>query len=380
MLKDFLKDNIYPLAVACGGIIGVGFLSLPYIALKSGIWTLFFYFVVLGFAVIVLNRIFAQISLNAPDFKRFPGFAKHYLGKKWEFIAFICTIVSFFGVLLVYILVGSSFLGNIFQPIFGGDIIIYQLIYFALAGVVVFFGINVISKLEPLVLSFLFLSIICVFVAGFGKIELVNLFSFPKIDLRNFFLPYGPVLFSLWGIGLIPEVEEMIRNKKHLLGRIVSLSVVIVAVFYILFTVLVFGITGSSTTQTALLGIKNILGNWASVALIFAGFLATFSAFIMQGTVLKEVFQYDMGIKHWQAFVLACFIPLVLLLLGLDSFIGLISFLGGVVFGIFGFMILLMYKKIPAYKTASVFKKVGINFLSLIFILGVIYEIIYSIR
>ncbi|MDP2741348.1 MAG: hypothetical protein Q8O66_01510, partial [bacterium] len=63
---------------------------------------------------------------------------------------------------------------------------------------------------------------------------------------------------------------------------------------------------------------------------------------------------------------------LVLFLLGLNSFIGLISFIGGVLLGIDGILILLMYKKIGG-------KKKVIYPLVLIFLLGIIYEIAYFV-
>jgi hypothetical protein len=60
-------------------------------------------------------------------------------------------------------------------------------------------------------------------------------------------------------------------------------------------------------------------------------------------------------------------------LLGLNSFIPLISLIGGVLLGIDGILILLIYKKIGG-------KNVIIYPLSLVFLLGVIYELIYFIK
>jgi len=59
--------------------------------------------------------------------------------------------------------------------------------------------------------------------------------------------------------------------------------------------------------------------------------------------------------------------------LGVKNFISLISFLGGVFLGIDGVLMLLMYRKIKPKKAKLVW------FLSLIFIGGIIYEIIYTL-
>jgi amino acid permease len=109
MLEDLFKDYIYPVAVFAGGMIGVGFLSLPYIAEKSGIWLILGYFLVLTALIIAINIIFCEISLKTPDFKRFPGFVGHYLGKWAQFFTMISVILGTFGVLLVYLLIGDNF-------------------------------------------------------------------------------------------------------------------------------------------------------------------------------------------------------------------------------------------------------------------------------
>ena len=81
MFKNLFHDYIYPVAVFCGGMIGVGFMSLPYVALKSG-WALMLgYFLIVVGIVLVVNLIFAEISLKTPDHKRFPGFVGYHLGK-----------------------------------------------------------------------------------------------------------------------------------------------------------------------------------------------------------------------------------------------------------------------------------------------------------
>jgi len=371
-MRNLFKDYIYPIAVFSGGMVGVGFLSLPYIAMKAGIWLTLIYFLVLTALIIVIDLIFAEISLKTPDFKRFPGFVGHYLGKYAEALAILATVFGTLGVLLVYLLVGGNFLASALQPFLHGNIFTYTLIYFLIASVIVYFDIKIISKVEFWVLILLFASLVFIFFQGFTQIKLSNIFI-PASGVTNFFLPYGALLFSLWGIGLIPETEEMIRGKKKNLKIIIIISTLIVSIFYLLFIFLILGISGNGTTQTAIDGLRKFLGGTALSVALLAGALATLTAFIAQGTILKKVLIYDLKIKHWQAFVMTCFTPLILLLLGFNSFIPLISFIGGVLLGIDGILILLMYKKTGG-------KNIIIYPLSLVFLLGLIYEIIYFIK
>ena len=374
MFKNLFKNYIYPVAVFLGGMVGVGFLALPYIAMQAGIWLMLLYFLIITVLIIVIDLIFSKISLKTPDFKRFPGFVDYHLGKwGWAF-AMVSTILGLFGVLLVYLIVGGQFLTAVFQPLFSGNILTYTLVYFFVASIIMYFDIKVISRTEFWVIALLFVSFLCIFIGGFSQIKLSNIFiSNFKLQISNFFLPYGALLFSLWGVGLIPEIEEMLIGKKKSLKKVVIISTVMASFFYLLFVFLILGITGKQTTQTALAGLKTFLPNLlVSVALLF-GVLATFAAFITQGIILKKTLMFDLKIKRNHAFIMTCFTPLILLLLGLNFFIPLISLIGGVFLGINGILILLMYKKIGG-------KNIIIYPLSLVFLLGLVYEIIYFIK
>ena len=374
MVKNIFKNYIYPIVVFSGGMIGVGFLSLPYIAMQSGIWVVLLYFLILTVLVLAINSIFCQVSLKTPDFKRFPGFAGYYLGSGARIFMLFSWILGTIGVLLAYLLVGGQFLSSVFQPLFSGNVLTYVLIYFFAVSIIIYFDISIVAKAEFGVLALLFLTLIFIFVEGFSSIKLGNIFvvSAP-FNSAKLFLPYGPLLFSLWGIGLIPETEEMLIGNKKRLKTVVTVSTIIVSVFYLLFIFLILGITGGQTDQAALNGLKSFLpGVLFSVAL-FVGTLATFIAFITQGTILKKILVFDLKIKHWQAFVMTCCPPLILYLIGVKSFLPLLSFIGGVLLGIDGIFVLLMYKKIGG-------KNIIIYPLSLVFLLGVVYEIIYFVK
>ena len=380
IFANFFKKYIYPISAIAGSIIGVGFFSLPYIAMKSGIWLTLAYFFILIIIVAIIHLIFTEISLKTPDFKRFPGFVGHYLGKRIKLFSFFSTIISSYGVLLAYLIVGSEFLKNIFQPYFGGEYFLYIIIYFLFVNFIVWFGIKTVSKTEFLILLLLFLSILFIFIKGFNHINFLNLFINKQINFSNFFLPYGPILFSLWGVSLIPEAEEMIKQNKKIIKqnkkiikKIVLFATIIPAVFYLFFTFLILSITGSQTTESALIGLKQILGENFMMIVFLAGMFATITAYIAHALTLKKVFSYDLKIKDRHAFIFTCFVPLILFLLGINSFIGIISFLGGILLGIDGILILFMYKKIGG-------KKMIIYPLSVIFLLGIIYQIIYFVK
>lgn len=373
MSKDFFKQYVYPVATLAGSIIGVGFLSLPYITLKVGTWPMLFYFAILIPLVVFIHVIFGMICLKTPDFKRWPGFIGFYFGDNIKKIMSIFIISGSFGVFLIYLIIGSQFLTSIFSPIFGGGQLNYLLLYFILASLLIYFGIKAVSKFEFWALFLLAASLFVILINGFGRINLDNILIPFAGRFSNLFLPYGAILFSLWGTGLIPETEEMITGRKDTLKKIIMISTLIPATIYLFFTFLVLAISGASTTESALIGLRYFLGGPVISIALFIGVITTFTCFISQGLLLKKVFMYDMGLKEFPAWLITCFVPLILFLLGLNSFITLISFVGGVLLSIEGILILLIYKKIGG-------KKIIVYPLALFFILGIIYSVVYFIK
>ncbi|MFH1967879.1 MAG: aromatic amino acid transport family protein [bacterium] len=372
--KSLLKNYIYPVATISGTIIGVGFFSLPYIALRVGMGLMLFYFVVLTFLVIIIHLIFGEISLKTPDFKRLPGFVKYHLGKWPSRISLITSSAGLFGLLLVYLVVGSSFLTSLLSPWFGGSQLHYALIYFVAAVFLIYFGIKIISKVELAVICILLIGLVFMFIKGFSEINLQNIsFKGSATGFKNLFLPYGPIIFSLWGTGIIPETEELLGKNKKTIKKVIVIATLIPAIIYLLFMFGVLSISGPETSESAFLGLEKFLGPNVVAIGFLVGILTTFVGFIISGLTLRKLLVYDLKVKNFYALVITCSVPLILFLAGLNSFIYLISFIGGVILGIDGIFILLMYRKING-------KKLVIFPLFFVFLAGIIYQVIYFVK
>lgn len=372
IIMTFLRLIIFPIATLTGTIIGVGIFSLPYIASKIGFLAMTLYLLVLGFMVIMVHVFFAEVSLATPDKKRLPGFARVHLGKAAEKLAAITFITGSFGSLLAYLIIGGEFLGNLLLPYFGGNIFFWTIVYFALGLSFVYFGIKSIKTIEFWGVISFFVILFFLFGKSQTFLNLQNIFL--PFNSNYLFLPYGPILFSLWGASLIPEIEEMMGRNKKWLKSVIVISMLISMIFYFLFTFLILGVTGSSATESALTGLKNILDQDAVIIGFFFGLIATFTSFITVGLTLKNVFHYDLKMNNKFACLVTFLVPLLLFLIGVNKFIPVISFIGAFALGIEGTLILLMYRKIKNKN-----KKNGARFFILpfifIFILGIIYAI-----
>jgi amino acid permease len=359
----------------CNTIIGVGIFGLPFVAVKVGLPTMLAYFAVLGVLVAIIHLMFCELSLKTPDYKRLPGFCKIYLGDWAKSLALVTNIIGFFGILVAFMIVGGEFLYQFVSPLLGGPQIVYNFVYYICGAVLILFGIDIVSRVGLWGLGMFFAIFTVLAVKGIPYYAAGNLWTHIG-TAKDFFLPYGAVLFALWASSSIPEIEEMLgrNNRKDLLKPVVVTASVLALVTYILFIIVIVGVTGPGTTDNAFVGLGNVLGHSAVGLFYLFGLVTSFTSFIIVGLTLKKMLTYDMRIEKRVAWWLVAVVPMFLFMSGFKNFIDIFSLVGGVFLGLDGILILLMYKKIRPDRELLV------NPLLTIFIGGIIYELVYYLK
>ena len=254
----------------------------------------------------------------------------------------------------------------------------YVFFYFVIGACLIFFGIKAIAQVQFWGLILFFIILFAIFSRGNQFFSSENVFNQP--DYSYFFLPYGVVLFSLWGVALIPEIEEMLAEKKKIISKVIPVAIFIPVIVYLFFAYFILGITGSRTTDVALTGLSNVLDNGVVILALCFGTLTTFTTFIALGLTLKKVLWYDLKLSKNLAWFITCFSPFLLFLLGFKEFVFIISFIGAVFLGIEGILILMMYKKALPNNKSTFLKKKLVLPLILILLGGIVYQIIYFIK
>ncbi len=367
------KSFIGALSVFIGTIVGVGIFGLPYIALKSGFLLVIIYFLFLSIVAIFIHWLYAKVCLGTDGVHRFPGYIRQYLGKTWEKVSFLNLGVGLTGALLAYLIVGGEFLKLLFSNWFGGNSLIYSLIFFSFGSYLIFKGIKSVSQIETWLIIALFVLLFVFFIKTF---PFINTDYFAAVNPKNFFLPYGVILFSLWGSALVPEVKEMLKGDGIALKKLIIFGIIISTLIYLFFIYIIFGSCGNSTSKEAISGLSIVLGdNIIKFGFIF-GVLACFTSFIALGLTLKKVFWYDFGFSKNLSWFIACFLPLFLFLIGLREFIEIIGFIGAVAIGIEGILVVFLYKQFLKQKYSYKMNPVY-YLLSMLFILGIVFEIFY---
>lgn len=356
-------------------MIGVGFFSLPYLASRLGFWTMVVYLFAMAAIAIIIHLIFSRLVLKAPDYSRFPGFVGFYLGKNWKKIGFLTSTIGMLGAMLAYLIIGGEFLANIFSPVFGGSYTIYILIYFFIGAALIFSGIRIVEKIELWGLVLFIVALVFIFIKGLPVFDVSNLFMVhsQSFNVHNLFLAFGPILFSFWGISVVPEMEEQLKDNKQQLKKVIPAGILTALVVYLVFIIVVYGICGRYVTPDALSGLKMFLTRDALIVGFLFGIIATFTSFISIGLTLKKIFKYDLKIPEILSWFIACFVPLAFFFIGFKNFIQVIGFVGGIVLSLDGILICLMYQRLRRTKKAKTLTSI----LALVFILAIICEIKY---
>jgi len=381
-MKD--KKFYFALATLIGTIVGAGVFGIPYVISKSGIILGLFYFLILGGAVLLLHLFFGEIVLRTKEKHRLVGYSQKYLGNWGKILITISTILGATGALLAYIIIGGNFLKILFSPWLNLDSFYFSLFFWLILVYFIFRGIKLIAPTELLTNLIFFL---IVFLIIFFALPKINFQNFTLINLPNFFLPYGVILFALAGWTAIPEIGEILKTaeERGKYKKVIISTTLIVVFFYLLFTLTVVGVSGDRTSPEALQGLIPLLGQ----KIIFFGALAAVitlaDSFLVIGLYLRNTLIYDYKFPKWISTSFSTGLPLILFLVGFRGFVETIGFVGTLIGVIEGIIIVLIFKKIkklgnrePEYSLKL--PSFLLYFLIAIFILGAISQISYYLK
>jgi len=161
-------------------------------------------------------------------------------------------------------------------------------------------------------------------------------------------LPYGVILFSLVGWNAIPGVVNILAEKKNL-KKVILQAMIICLGFYLLFGLLVSGVTGINTSPEAFQGLIPFLGQKIMLLGAIFGIFTISTSFLTLANYLKNTLIFDFNISYFISFSLVAFIPLILFLVGIRQFIWVIAFIGTFMGLVDGTVISLIYKKAKKY-------------------------------
>jgi amino acid permease len=331
------------LGMMLGMIVGAGIFALPYVFSRAG----FFWGIILfGAAFLItlfLSNLYGEIAYYTRGKHRYTGYVNIFLGRPAKHLAFLTTIASYYGSLLIYGLLGGLFLFNVFGNL---SVFKFSLIFFSIAAVISWLNIEKVSSLNFYLTLPIFGFIIYLIFIAFPYIKIANFTGGNFVFNSDWFLPYGVWIFALGGFAALPETRDIFSKSplKHF-KRVIFLSLAVSAIFYFFFIFSVLGANGQFTTKDALSGLLNILGKEAFLIGSLIGFFAVFTSYIALAFDMKCIFNYDYKISPVFAWLLAVIPPIILFLAGIDDVVKLLEIIGAVGLGILGVFIILMRRR-----------------------------------
>lgn len=323
-------------AILIGTTIGAGIFGIPYVVAKAGFLIGLIHLFVLGAVVLLINLYTGEIALRTKKRHMLAGYAEKYLGKFGKTAMALTAIFGIFGALIAY-LIGE---GQALSAIFGNNPLIFSLIFFVIVSTIIWFDLKAVARSELLISGIMLMVALLVAVISAPHVNIENLKPF---DFSKFFLPYGVILFAFLGAAAVPEMrgqlEKMKERKK--LKKAIVIGTSIPFIVYLIFALIVIGVTGIETTEVATVGLGKAIGGYMVLFGNIFAVLAMTTSFIALGLAMKWMLHYDYGINKKLSWALTCFIPLAIFLAGARSFIGVIGLTGAVAGGIEGILLVM---------------------------------------
>ena len=323
-----------------GGMVGAGIFGLPYAIAQAGFGIGLAELIGLGAMHMILFLALSDMILNTPGTPRLSGVIEFYLGKHWSWIAGLLFFFSACGALLAYTILGGTFAHAIFSSVLPASITAYQYGFFAIAAFFLVGGIGIVSRMESWFVPFFFLMVCLIGIISLPFVQSKDLLSFYP---EHASIPFGVILFAMAGFGIVPELSALLRSRRATLRKSIVWGSLAVTTLYIVFAMIVMAVSDGHVSPDAFGGLAPMLGNGILVAGSTLGMLSVFSSFLLLGTELINMLTFDYKKRFLVSWAGTVLIPFVAFLLGMRNFIEVIGWIGGVLGGGLGLILLAAY-------------------------------------
>ena len=331
------------ISMIVGNSIGTGIIAVPYLAVRNSMWDVV-WMVAFAYSVnVILHLIIAELSYNNGGVqlvKSFEGELFH--GKMKKIFSWIMFVV--YG---LAIMVGVS--GNInggaqiFVNWFGLPLWAAQLIYYLIAGSVVFMGMKAVGIAQKYSVALL-LVIVAVMTAGTFLHPRNTLYTAP-FHINNLLALYSMVVFATSANQAVIQVVKGLNGDSKRIRKTIFTGFGLSSLFVLVVTLTVLlGTKGAVDKELAYMQLGESIGGWA---LILAGIFSLFAlltTFWSNTLALRDVVHEQVGTGNRVSWLIATVPCILFAVFGVSSFIVLTRIMSGVVV-LVSIMLVLTYGK-----------------------------------
>lgn len=356
------------ISMIVGNSIGTGIIAVPYLAVRNSMWDVVWMVAFAYIVNVILHLIIAELSYNNGGVqlvKSFEGELFH--GKMKKIFSWIMFVV--YG---LAIMVGVS--GNInggaqiFVNWFGLPLWAAQLIYYLIAGSVVFMGMKAVGIAQKYSVALL-LVIVAVMTAGTFLHPRNTLYTAP-FHINNLLALYSMVVFATSANQAVIQVVKGLNGDSKRIRKTIFTGFGLSSLFVLVVTLTVLlGTKGAVDKELAYMQLGESIGGWA---LILAGIFSLFAlltTFWSNTLALRDVVHEQVGTGNRVSWLIATVPCILFAVFGVSSFIVLTRIMSGVVV-LVSIMLVLTYgksrKKVESSPICGIFGTVPFQVLMMV--------------
>ena len=331
------------ISMIVGNSIGTGIIAVPYLAVRNSMWDVVWMVAFAYIVNVILHLIIAELSYNNGGVqlvKSFEGELFH--GKMKKIFSWIIFIV--YG---LAIMVGVS--GNInggaqiFVNWFGLPLWAAQLIYYLIAGSVVFMGMKAVGIAQKYSVALL-LVIVAVMTAGTFLHPRNTLYTAP-FHINNLLALYSMVVFATSANQAVIQVVKGLNGDSKRIRKTIFTGFGLSSLFVLVVTLTVLlGTKGAVDKELAYMQLGESIGGWALIRAGIFSLFALLTTFWSNTLALRDVVHEQVGTGNRVSWLIATVPCILFAIFGVSSFIVLTRIMSGVVV-LVSIMLVLTYGK-----------------------------------
>ncbi len=330
-------------SIIVGHGVGAGILAVPYLASRAPWWD-FIWILAIAYTInLLLHLMIAELSLNnngAQFVKCFENelftgrFKKVATWIVFGFLAFsvLCNVASF--------ITGSA---AVFTSWFDLPAWVGMLIYYVLAGLVVFFGMKIVGICEKYSVIAMVVVIGILFIATVTS--KMNALHSTFIAASNSMALYSTVAFSLSAVMSVPQVVKGVAgNRKKIISAIAAGTGINAFLIIVVTFMTLLGAGQAITKNGALVDLSASLGGWVSIVGYIFSLLALSTSFWANTLNMRDIIAEQTKWNLKLCWLLATLPCLIIALCGMTSFVGFAR-LAGIIQVLTGLGIIIAYSR-----------------------------------
>ena len=287
------------ISMIVGNSIGTGIIAVPYLATKNSMLDVVWMVLIAYCVNVILHLIIAELSYNNGGVQ---------LVKSFEGELFHGTMKQIFswGVFIVYglaIMIGVS--GNInggaqiFVNWFGMPFVAAQVLYYVIAGVVVFIGMKAVGIAQKYAVIVL-MGIVAVMTVG-TFMHPLNSLQRAQFHWNNLLALYSMVVFATSANQAVIQVVKGLDGNAKQIRRSIFIGFGLSSVFVLIVTgTVLLGTKGALEKELAYMQLGESIGTWAMILAGVFSLFALLTTFWSNTLALRDVVHEQIGSGNHQ--------------------------------------------------------------------------------